>query len=218
MATYRPGDIYTGAFGMVGADGVLTASPVGASAQWADDLDATYCDIYAQNTAVLTGVSTTLAAADFASIAGTPTSVTVRCRLERLVDEVVGEQKFGILFPTSEGNASAYRTSIASGAPVTNGLTTGVPDWVSFDVTESAAATRLADGLTIMFGTRFATAGTTDPVAMFRVYEVALDVVSAGYHPLRRFPRSDGLGIGPRRHYPLPSSGQRSLRRVGGTY
>lgn len=32
--------------------------------------------------------------------------------------------------------------------------------------------------------------------------------------PLRRFPRADGLGIGPRRHYPPPES----RRRVGGYY
>lgn len=36
----------------------------------------------------------------------------------------------------------------------------------------------------------------------------------AGKFPLRRYPRADGLGVGPTRHYPPPES----RRRVGGYY
>lgn len=214
MADYRPGDIYTGSFGVSGADDVLTASPAGSSEQWADDSDATYCDIYAQNAGAETGVSTTLASADFPTISGSIASLLIRCRIELLVSEDVDQQKYGILFPTAEGNSSSDRQNIAPGN-VTAGLTTGVPDWVEFDLTSDSIMGRLTDGVTIMFGTRFAPLGTTTPVAMFRVYEVVLVATTAGsgHAPMRRYPREDGYGIGPTRHWPPPKS-----RRAAGGY
>lgn len=193
---------------------MLPAAPVGASDQWSDDTDATYCDLYAQNIGPVTGVSTTLASADFTSVSGVVTQLLARCRVELLVAEVVGEQKFGILFPTSEGNLSPDRQDIAGGANVTEGLVASVPTWVEFDLSADPIASRIADGVTIMFGTRFAPTGTLDPVAMYRVYEVALVVTTrTGAPPLRKYPRSDGRGVGPRRHWPRSVN-----RRVGGSY
>jgi hypothetical protein len=219
MTVLRPGDIYTGSFDTTGADTVLSAAPVGSSGQWSDDSDATYCDIVAQNAGTPTGVSTTLADADFPPMGGSVASLIVRCRLELLVTNVDGEQKFGILFPTSEGNASSDRQNINHGLYVTDGLPVGVPTWVDFDVSEDPIAARLGDGLTIMFGTRFAPVGTTTPVAMYRVYEVELIVATTGglAPPCHIYPRDDDQGVGTAAIWPPPSS-QQATGQPGGYY
>lgn len=54
----------------------------------------------------------------------------------------------------------------------------------------------------------------TDPSTIATFYEVWVEIITAGAVPLRRYPREDGYGIGPTRHYPPP----KSRRAAGGYY
>lgn len=66
------------------------------------------------------------------------------------------------------------------------------------------------DGIRINYG---AFVGPeTGVVRMLRVYEMYFGIQGGG-QPLRRYPRADGLGVGPARHYPPPES-----RRGAGGY
>lgn len=110
---------------------------------------------------------------------------------------------------------------IETADPVDETTPSDAAGWIVFDPTSDIGTALTGDGLRFTFGCFWDGDDTNPDVrrAWIDLMEMRLIVATtSGYHPLRRFPRSDGLGIGPRRHYPLPSTGQRSLRRVGGTY
>jgi hypothetical protein len=67
------------------------------------------------------------------------------------------------------------------------------------------------DGIRINYGAF--TGSDTGVVRMLRVYEMYFGAVPPNPPPLRRYPRADGLGVGPTRHYPPPES-----RRGAGGY
>lgn len=88
-------------------------------------------------------------------------------------------------------------------------------DW-SFNRAFGDKEALTGDGLRLDLGLYFVGAAGDPHVDWFDLFEVSLLVagtVVGGSPPLRRYPRSDGLGVGPRRHYPPTSYRQTSTRR-----
>ena len=91
-------------------------------------------------------------------------------------------------------------------------------DYGVFGADIGAVTARLAGGSGTTAGLRAIRWATTPPAIVgtrsATIYEtwLQLDLRALAPPPLRRFPRSDGYGVGPRRHFPPPES----RRSVGG--
>jgi hypothetical protein len=88
-------------------------------------------------------------------------------------------------------------------------------DW-SFSSSSGDKAALIGDGLRLEVGFEYLPSAGSPHLNWLDVFEVSLlvaGVVAGGSPPLRRYPRSDGLGVGPRRHYPPTSYRQTSTRR-----
>jgi len=102
--------------------------------------------------------------------------------------------------------------------PTSDGTVYEVTDWVWEDQNGGTDKTRLIE--TLRDGDLKASvqppilpSGWTSGMSWgLQVYEFWFNATTPGSPPLRRHPRSDGRGVGPRRHYPPPQS----RRGVGG--
>jgi hypothetical protein len=88
-------------------------------------------------------------------------------------------------------------------------------DW-DYDRDPGDKAALIGDGLRLDMGMSYAATATSDtryPWVDYAEVRLLVAGASAGKFPLRRYPREDGLGNGPTRHYPPPKS-----RRIAGGY
>ncbi|HET7736140.1 MAG TPA: hypothetical protein VFK52_09220 [Nocardioidaceae bacterium] len=226
MPTIRPGSIYSG-YSPPGADELIPAVPVGASDQWADDSDSTYCDIEHGYTGI-TGFSSTLAAADFDPVPGIITGVTVHIRFELLASGLdPSDQTDAAFFRTSVGDTSdPYAFVVQDDAGEsrfhTFSPTVGEINWLSFTMPNSGVTLERVQavfnqGATIQFHSRVTTPAIGNPV--FRIYEVIVDVSLANRKPIQRlYPRGRGGTATAARVWPPDRSQLSSNRVAGGTF
>lgn len=188
----------------------VPSSLVGGSGAAADDSDATYGEVWSSRR---TGtIINDYVRADFDPLTfDTFNSVTLGLRYELTSDG-------GMVMPLaiSAWSGSTFLGSFVKvGAPTVGSVVTEAFTYDDFEPMSSFTTALLTGDLYLTLGPG-EHMGAIGSDKMLRTYEITLTVdyeAARRVYPLRRHPRADGYGLGPKRHYPPPES-----RRHAGGY
>jgi hypothetical protein len=189
---------------------------VGSSPQWEDGSDATYAE--ATFTWDGTGARSDQIHADLSTTASgqlLAVALTIRAEVSAAVTTT------SVLRPALFINQVGTNLGIAR---FDHWLTTwDTIETFTYDASEVAflnSNTMVSLGAAIQTGNAYVSVTAQQPLGIaqwnrIRVYELSIDATfrALAAPPLRRYPRADGFGVGPTRHYPPPPS-----RRAAGGY